>query len=337
MTQVVAKWINDHCGLNGHPVRLLTADDGSDPSRYRALAQNMVENQHVLAFLNNVVPISAPGADAYLTQKGVPVIGGDGAHSLWCQSTDMFFPGPCLGTIGLGSAAFAAQQGKAKLGLLYCVEAEPCRTLYQAAVSPDFPKTGSQLVYTAQVSLAQPEFTTECLQAQNHGATALELGLDANSVGRATRSCVQQGYHPLFLSGSIALLTSLAQDPNNEGITAAVPSFPWAASDLPAEQVYDTAIRQYAPGIVVGAPTAAAWVGGLVLQAAGANLPASPTSADFLDGIFTIRNNTFGGLTPPVTFVRGGHGPFTPPCYYLIQAKGGKWVMPNGSKSVCLQ
>jgi branched-chain amino acid transport system substrate-binding protein len=333
MVQVVAKWLNAHGGLNNHPIKIITADDQSDPSRYLALAKDMVENQHAIAFLGNMVPLSAPGADPYLTQKGVAVIGGDGAAPLWFQSPDMFFAGTTYAGLASGSLSYMVQQKKPKVAALYCGEAAPCRA-YNQAFGAAAPGKGAQVVYTAQISLAQPDFTAECLQAQSHGAQVLSLGMDADSVVRVTRSCVQQGYRPLFATASLVLVNSLAQDPDTNGIIATVPTFPWFQNDLPGEHDYHQAIQQYAPNLPTSTSTSAEWIAGLMLQAAGAHLPANPVPADIQNGLWSIKDSTFGGLTPPTTFTKGQPSP-AQNCYYLVQNRDGQWVGPNGSQPLC--
>jgi branched-chain amino acid transport system substrate-binding protein len=109
--------------------------------------------------------------------------------------------------------------------------------------------------------------------------------------------------------------------------------------DLPAEHVYHLAIQQYAPGMPgQGAVTSAVWVQGLELQQAGVSLPANnPGPADILNGLYTIKNESFGGLAPPVTFAKGASSnQQSTPCYFIVQAKGGKWIAPNGSKYLCV-
>ena len=51
MAQVVARYVNDNGGLNGHPVRVIVADDGGDPARALSLVRDLVENQSAVAFM----------------------------------------------------------------------------------------------------------------------------------------------------------------------------------------------------------------------------------------------------------------------------------------------
>jgi branched-chain amino acid transport system substrate-binding protein len=336
MAQVVAKYINDHCGLNGHPIKLISADDQVDPARYLALAQQMVQNSHAIAFLNQQVPISEAGADQYLQQQKIPVVGGDGVNVLWTTNPYLFFPGPYLSTLVLAGANFAKRTGKTTVGVMYCGEAEPCRTFNQVYTSPQAAQQGIKVAYSAQISLAQPDFTSECLQAQSHGVTALALGMDANSFQRATRSCAQQGYHPQYLGISIEFINNMISDADINNAIAPIATFPWFQSDLPAQQAYHSAIARYDPGLVESATTSIGWVSGMVLQYAGQNLPKdNPGPADIINGLYTIKNNDFGGLTVPVTFNKGANT-VQPSCYFTVQALNGKWSAPTGSKAACL-
>ena len=335
MLQVVARYINDNGGVNGHPIKIISADNGSDPARYLAIAKDMVERQGVIAFLANMVPISAAGAEPYFREKQIPVVGGEGANGLWSTSPMMFFPGGTLKAVVRKSVKYGAQQGKSKFALFYCVEAESCEGFNEALSGPDLAATGAQQVYKAQVSLTQPDFTSECLQARDRGAEAIELATDAATISRVARSCLQQGYKPLFLTASLAVVASVADDPNTEGIAAAVPTIPWFANDVPAAQVMQQAVQKYAPTLPLSTATSATWTAGQLLLKAGANLPDSVTAADLLKGLWSIKNETFGGLAPAgVTFNQDGPASEVP-CAFIVQNKGGKFGAPLGSKPFC--
>jgi branched-chain amino acid transport system substrate-binding protein len=265
----------------------------------------------------------------------VPLVGGDGTNAAWFANPNMFFAGTTFKYVAIGAARYAVQLGKPKVGFLYCGEASPCRDAYNAVRTPQAQSQfGYQLVYSAQVSLTQPDFTSECLAAKSAGVQALQLGMDANSVSRVARSCSQQGYRPQYITASLAVINDIASDPNVDGMVASVATFPWMANDLPAEHDYWSAIQQYDPGLPLSAAGSEAWVSGLLLKAASANLPANPTSADILQGLWTIKGNDFGGLSPPVTFNRGQPAADAP-CYYAIRVQGLKWIAPSGSKPQC--
>lgn len=334
MAQVVARHINDNGGLNGHPVKMLVADAAGDPSRALSIVRDMVENKGVIAFMGNLWVLSASGARSYLEQKKIPAIGGDVATAMWFQSP-MFFPqASSFPTMAVGSVKTMADLGNKKIALAYCAEVEACKIYHDAGTSRAA-TVGAQIVYTAQVSLAQPDYTAECLQAQRSGAQALMLGVDSTALSRFVRSCFQQGFKVPIVTASLATINSTTKDPNLEGLLSPVGTFPFVANDLPAEREYAAAVARYAPTIEQSGSTSAVWVSGALLREVSKTLPATVTSADLLAGLYQIKSNTLGGIAPPLTFVEGKPAPdFT--CYFLQKIVSGKFTAPQGSKQTCL-
>ena len=334
MAQVWANWVNTHGGLNGHPVQVVTADDGGDPSRNLALTRDMVENQGVVAFVGNIVPLSLTGSKAYLEQKQIPLIGGDLTDVAWYQSP-MFFPQGALIDGSLrGAAAQAAQVGSHNVALLYCGEASACfeaRDIFQQGAVAS---AGGNLVFTAQVSLAQPDFTSECIQLKTNHVDAVVATVDGNSLSRLARACAQQQVAVKFVSFALALVSSLASDPNLDGLVGTTGLFPWMLTDGPAAD-YGQALATYAPALETSGTTAAVWGSGALVQAAGRNLPSGDvTSNDLLEGLYALNGDTLGGLAPPLTF-RRGQPPAPYNCYYTIALSGGTFSTPSGLQATC--
>ena len=334
MMQVWANWVNTHGGLNGHPVKVVTADDGGDPSRNLALTRDMVENQGVVAFVGNIVPLSLTGSKAYLEQKQIPLIGGDLTDVAWYQSPMIFPQGALIDGSLRGAAAQAAQVGSRNVALLYCGEASACfeaRDIFQqGAVAA----AGGNLVYTAQVSLAQPDFTSECIQLKTNRVDAVVATVDGNSLSRLARACAQQQVRVKFVSFALALVSSLASDPNLDGLIGTTGLFPWMLTDGPAAE-YAQAIATYAPGLETSGTTAAVWGSGALAQAAGRNLPTGDvTSNDLLEGLYALNGDTLGGLAPPLTY-RRGQPPVAYNCYYTIALSGGVFTTPSGLQATC--
>ena len=334
MAQVVARYINDNGGLNGHPVKMLVADAAGDPSRALSIVRDMVENKGVVAFVGNLWVLSASGARSYVEEKKIPVIGGDVATAMWFQSP-MFFPqASSFPTMAVGSVKTMADLGYKKIALGYCAEVEACK-IYHDEGTRRAASVGAQIVYTAQVSLAQPDYTAECLQAQRSGAQALMLGVDSTALSRFARSCFQQGFKVPIVTASLATIASTTKDPNLEGLLSPVGTFPYVANDLPAEREYAAALARYAPTLEQASSTSAVWTSGALLREISKSLPATVTSADLLKGLYQIKGNTLGGIAPPLTFVEGKPAPdFT--CYFIQKIVGGKFTAPQGSRQTCL-
>ncbi|MEW6472108.1 MAG: ABC transporter substrate-binding protein [Actinomycetota bacterium] len=334
--QLVVKWINDNGGLNGHPIKLFVGDSNSDPNRHFALVKQMVEENKVIAFIGMMAPLTINATDKYLRDKGIPVVGGDGAHGLWFGSPVLFFPGPSYTTQAVATAKLASALKTPKVAMFYCAEAQPCQlgrdALHSKLAKEKAPDV--EIVYEAKVSLAQPDFSAECLQAKGKGAQAVIVFVDAAAASRTTRSCIQQAYRPQWLTSP--LTSAHANDPNNEGMTNPVAVFPWFAEETPAQKLFHDAVRKYNPSLTVNATTSVVWVAGQMLKHASKNLPENPTSADIMKGMYTIKNMTFDGLlADPLTFTEGQNSP-DHPCYFVVQIKKGAYTAPYGSKPQCL-
>jgi branched-chain amino acid transport system substrate-binding protein len=332
MVQVVAKWINAQGGLNGHPVRIISADDGGDPAKAQAIAKDMVESQGAIAFMGNLMLFATNAVEEYLRPKGIPVIGGDGASERWWQSPVLFPVTTSLDLLSTSAAKQAALAGKKKIAVLYCVELEGCKS-WGESVQPA--RAGVEVVYRAQVSLTQPDYTSECLQAQSRGAEAILLGVDSGSMSRIARSCAQQGYRPFYASAGLIPQVSLAKDPNFDGLVATIGTFPWPANDTEGAQAFQAAVRQYAPDLELSSVATVVWASGTLLKKVGAALPAAPTPRDFLTALAAVRQDDLGGVAAPQTFTAGQPAAKSP-CYFVVQVAGGKFTAPHGSKQFCL-
>lgn len=67
---------------------------------------------------------------------------------------------------------------------------------------------------------------------------------------------------------------------------------------------------------------------------AGAHLPASPTAADEVSGIYSMPSGfTLNGLIPPETLVQGkAH---TNPCFYILGIRNKSYALPYDDSPYC--
>jgi branched-chain amino acid transport system substrate-binding protein len=335
--QVWAAYTNAHGGINGHPIHLYTADDGGDPSTSESLVQQQVTQDHVIAFVGNIVPVTVQASLPYLVQQHIPVIGGDITSDYWFQSPVLFPQGTEVLATADGDIRAAVARGDTKLGFLYCVEDPICTQGYNYEITQGHAQAdGADPVYSAGVSLTQPDFTAQCLAAKQAGANVLLLGGDANSLERLASDCHAQGYDPLYEALSIGVDAALAQDPLVNGMIAAEATFPWMDADTPAQAAYQQAVKQYAPSLAESGSSSAEWTAGMLATAAASALTSTPTSAEFFQGLWAIKNNTLGGLAPPLTFNANGNGNATVvSCYFLITLQNGQFTDPDNGSVKC--
>ncbi|HKN38680.1 MAG TPA: ABC transporter substrate-binding protein, partial [Acidimicrobiia bacterium] len=269
-------------GIKGHPVKLFFADDGGDPARARQLVQQLVERDHVISFVMHFTPLAGQATVDYLNQKRIPVTGDSGAGQ-WFYQSPMFFPQFCTGQCWVramiyGAAAETVPQGKSKLAMLNCQEAQFCvdaDRLWPGLAS----KVGYNVVFRRQASLAQPDYTAECLGARNAGADVFGLAMDGNAIGRIASACARVNFHPIYFIHHSALLVDHAKDPNLDGILVPLASRAWFDTSNPVVAAYQKALSSYAPGAEAKDPSFAGWAAAQQFQAA-ANAAPDPTTTE---------------------------------------------------------
>ena len=339
--QTIGVWqayVNAHGGLNGHPVHVYIEDDGGDPSTSESDVEQEVTQDHVIAFVGNLVPLTASASVSYLQQQNIPVIGGDASSATWWQSPVMFPQGGS--DLGDDQAIFtikgAAARGDTKMGVMYCVEDPTCSDGIQSLIqSGGGQAAGVTTVYSSSFSITQPDFTANCLDAKQAGANFIYFAGDGDSLERMANDCAEQGYKPLFVGDSIAITANLASDPNLNGLLAGQTDFPWVDSYTPAQATYQQAVKAYDPSLASSATTAAEWTAGMLAVAASSALTATPTSAEFFQGLWGIKNNNLGGLAPPLTFTQGQ--PATPSnCYFMMTLNNGQFQDLNNGTTTCV-
>ena len=73
---------------------------------------------------------------------------------------------------------------------------------------------------------------------------------------------------------------------------------------------------------------------GQLVGFAGKNLSANPTSADFFEGLWKVKNETLGGLTVPLTFAKGKPVE-AKQCAFIWGTENGRWSAPRGAQPIC--
>jgi branched-chain amino acid transport system substrate-binding protein len=337
---VVQAWVdytNAHGGINGHPVKVDIEDDANDPATALADVKQLVQQDHVLAVLN----ISDDLASVYqsvLQQAGVPTIGQ--SESLqFGTAPDFYSTGTTVIAAVYDEIAAARSAGVTKLANLYCAEIASCAE--GVPLIQDFGKgLGVNLVYTSKISSTAPSYTAPCLAAQSAGANGLDVTAASTTVVSVAQSCYSQGYKPIWVTTSGEVTNSWIQTKAFNGMVGDVQDVPWFDDSIPATKTMQSAIDKYEPGTTTNAAygevAILGWVAGMVFEGAAKAVDLGPTStsADVVKGLDTIKDDTFGGLTPPLTFTAGQ--PTIVPCSFIVGIKGSHYTEPQGLKTACM-
>lgn len=333
--QVWAAWTNANGGLNGHPVKVIIGNDGGDPSTALTIAKRMVTQDKILAFFDPFLLFDFNEIVSYATSVNVPIIGGDGTDPRW-YTTPIAFPQ----TASVHDSVRAVnkvliEDDKKKIGIVYCVEiANLCAPIAED-VRTTAEELGGEFVFSASASFTAPSFTSICLNAQRAGVQGLWVFLDSASDSRIARDCKAQGFTPRLVITSVVTTESVLKDPNLDGTLIQTAVFPAPAADSPATKTFHEAFQRFAPQLApkVSGTAAQAWAAGQLAIAASKFLSDAPTSAEFIKGLRSIKNNTLGGLTTPLTFTEKGaaHGK----CAFVAAISDGRYSAPRGSTLIC--
>ena len=329
--------LNAQGGINGHPVMLAVIDDGGDPARHRSAVQQLI-NDGVVAFVGNAETLTGRSSIDLLEKHRVPVIGGDTGSPHYYDSA-MYFPeasepNPKWYADLATSAAYAKEHGITKIAVLTCTEAQACRDGDGVFTSraADF---GLQVVSRSRVSIAQPDFTAECLAARNAGAELLLNLVDAPSISRLAQSCARIGFRPPL--GLATSSPAVATDPNVSAAIFGSGVFPWVLSDTPARAEYHDVFSTI-PNARFDNLSAGGWAAASIFaKAAKATIGPkdTPSSALVLAGLWGLAGETMGGLTAPLPF-RKDQPPAKTSCYFPMVTSGGNWQALNAGHYECV-
>jgi branched-chain amino acid transport system substrate-binding protein len=335
--QVWAKYIDNNGGLFGRQVQVIVEDDQGDPSQYDSDIQGCVQNDHVMAFVENAAALTIASGDQYLRSVNVPIIGTACANDIDDTSPVIFPQCPTVADEYYADIRNAVLNGGGtKLAFLYCQEAQTCAEGKTDLVDNGLAsQAGAQIVYSAQVSLAQPDFTSECLGAEQAGATMMFVLEDPTGVERAAQSCAQQNYYPVYAQGSATVFQNTPSQPGFKSLDVSLPTFPFTSGSGAAAQLFQQVMKEYY-GKAPGPAEAMGWAAAEEFQLAAtkaAQMFKSITPANLIAALRTFTDETLGGLTVPLDF-SSGHA--TPPnCWFAVKAVNGSWVTLNNGQYTC--
>jgi branched-chain amino acid transport system substrate-binding protein len=340
---VWAKDVNGRGGVACHRVVVYAQDDGAESARSAAIVQDLVQNKKVQAMVASFMVLSMPGYRSGIEAMKVPTVGGDVLSKDWTESPYLFPQGAGVDAQILGMLKQPVELlGRKKFGMLYCVETSACGT-NEKMFERYSPAAGGTWMYSSPISLTQPDFTAQCQNAKNNGVDVLILGMDGSSMQRVGRSCTAVNYHPHYVTSALIISAAQSQDPvlRQDTMSTVSMNAPWMLEDLPGQRDFRRALRTYAPDMLVDGPAIAAWASAKLFEAAIARLGDAGrtgpiTTAMVLDGLGRIRNETLGGLAPPITFSPGqAHAPMVSAVFNeFLDTKG--WSAPKGNKAIRL-
>jgi branched-chain amino acid transport system substrate-binding protein len=334
-----AKSVNDNGGINGHPVELTIEDDAGNPAQALKAVRKLVEQDKVIAIVGQMSLVD-DAFQKYIDAKGIPVVGGGPQQASFFTDPNFYPSGGNTPAAYVGEVGLAKQAGKTTFGTLYCAESPVCAQLgplTEAAASV----VGGVNVSSGKVSATAPNYTAPCLAMKDAGVDALTVAHNASVVVRVLESCSQQGFEPAGFSSMNTAGPEFLESDSLNGSTLTSGNAIYTDESQPAVKEFLDALDEYAPGMRDSAqftpPTFNPWVGGKLFEAAAEAAKIGPTStaADVKKGLYSLNEETLGGLAPPLTYTEGK--PAFVSCWFVTKIEGGKYVPQNGNKPQCME
>jgi branched-chain amino acid transport system substrate-binding protein len=330
--QAWTAYINAKGGLAGHPVQLVVADDRGDPNQAVALIHRLVESDKVLAIYGSMQPSTVQSILPYVNEKQMPIIGTCSCMNAVATSPMVFVAGASDKsgvTWGHIAGIFTGTELR-KVALFYCREAATCSE-YRTGIKKYDGHDNMKIVYETQISLAQPDYTSEVLAARNAGAEIIVSVSENPTLIRIAKSAHRQGW-------DVQLATQHGGDDSRfvsdggqeiEGTVYSSPVAHWVSSPLMAD--YRDSMKRYVPDGALGSLGAPMWVAGKMFERVARTFPPHPTTADVLAGLWSVKNETLGGLIAPTTYTKGAPGnDLANACVLPLKIVNGKPTPTNG-------
>jgi branched-chain amino acid transport system substrate-binding protein len=339
--KVMTAWqdyTNAHGGIDGHKVKVITMDDAGVGSTSVNDVKKLVQSDHVLAIVGMSSGDSADW-DTYTKAHNVLVIGGSTPVPDFFQLANWFPVGTTANESVPDLLLYAKQTLDETSGAyLYCVEAPVCAQL-EPVYAGAYKAIGGNLAYTSSFSSTAPSYTSQCLAAQAKGVQDLEIVGPAPVVPKIAQNCEQQGYNPHILLNDVVLTPALASSLGSARAVFGADALPFNETGTAAAKAFHAALAKYEPSVLNPSSFTQIdevdWASGQLFAAAAeaGDLGNKPTSKQLEAGLYKLKNETLGGLTPPLTFHKGK--PTSVSCIFIMGISNGKITEPQGVTPFC--
>lgn len=241
--------VNDHGGVNGHKIRFITLDSGSDTQKAVALARQLVEQDQVLATAGIWGAAANLAIRPYLNEKKVP--------QLFVAATESTFDDPAHYPWTMGFQASKRTEGQvyaryvlehkpaAKVAILYA--GDPSGQEWLQGLRDGFgAKAATMIAKEAPFAYSDPEgLDTQIVALKNSGADVFMNLVVGRLATRAIRKAYDMDWHPMQFIPNASLSVAAFLEPAGlrkaAGIIANARSKDW----LRPQSRQDPAVRAF--------------------------------------------------------------------------------------------
>lgn len=328
-----ARTVNARGGLNGHEVRLIVRDVGMRTGAGRAAVEELIEDDRVVAIVSQD-PNDSTWVK-YAESRSVPVMTATAAASAFASPN--VFP-ITVSPITLGYA-FADELKLLGDSSAIGYASETALNAQIVDLVRMFARpVGLSLPVMAKLSSSLPDYTALCEQIKGSGASSYFLSFGAPVVTKITEQCTAQGVElPQLLVGTF-MDQSWRANAAFDGSVVVDGIAPFFDTAIPGVKDYRDAIEEHAADLSGSAQdnsfSLMAWAAAQMVAAGAERVRGELTGPALQDALFTIRDETLGGLIPPATYRAGETHPVR--CWFTWSVADGDFVAgDDGAEPRC--
>jgi ABC-type branched-subunit amino acid transport system substrate-binding protein len=172
------------------------------------------------------------------------------------------------------------------------------------------------------------------------GVPVLWVAADAATLSRVAQSCTRQGCRPQYMAITIRVSGDTSTVDGLQNIIVGADVFPFTGAHSPAIDQYEQARRTYAADVLPDSGYAIAWTGAKLFELVvtrAARATGEITPASLRSALLTVKGETLGGPTAPLTYTsKGALG--IKDCYFGLQGDGkGGFTAVYGAAAQCVR
>ena len=200
----------------------------------------------------------------------------------------------------------------------------------------------SQSRTESQASSTEPNYTAQCVAAQQAKAQAVILLYAPETAVTIAGNCATQNYFPIYdmEGGAIDFATAIKAPGLEKHLIGPFTDLPTVSTAGGMPKI-NAAINKAHPGLEKSAAwtelSTSLWPAARLLQAAavvgGLKRSGKASAALIRKGLHSMKGDTLGGTAPPLTFAQGQR--HTIDCWFTAEVLNGKAQMTNGGKVSC--
>jgi branched-chain amino acid transport system substrate-binding protein len=333
-----ANTVNGSGGINGHPVKLITEDDAATPGNGISDAQTLISDHvNAIADLSEVDTTWASAVQA----ANIPVIGVYATDEPFFANPDFYPMGETGDSATVAYVSTIKAAGGSAFGDMVCAEAVVC-SQYEQGLKAAGKQIGVPLTYATSISATSPNYTAQCLAAKQKNIKYMIVEDPSAIIARVATDCDRQGYDPTYVIGGGSFGPSFETTPGLKASTWSYwPNLPYWSNN-PSVQAMSAAVEKYYPGLqknpaIWSGTSPLSWPSGILLEdavkAGGLGPNDTPSAAEIVKGLQSLKGDTLEGWSPPLTFAAGKPHPVD--CWFTGRLNNGVPELVNGGKQTC--